>query len=90
MIGRVESPIDANRRTAIVDPARYDHSFPIGLAPQHLEARAAEGAKGGGIAGDDVILVKFDELMLLLRGRGTPICPESKTGAGFGRVHHEI
>jgi hypothetical protein len=34
MIGRVEPPIDPDRRAAIgLDPARYDDPFPIGLAP---------------------------------------------------------
>src|SRR5437868_13053262 len=84
MIGRVEPPIDPDRRATIdLDPARYGDRFPIRLAPQYLEACAAEGAEGGGIADDDIILVKFDELLPLHRGRGTPICPESKTGAGF-------
>ena len=88
MIGRVEPPIDPDRRRAIdLDPARYDDPFLIGLAPQHLEAFAAEGAEGGGIADDDIILVKSDELLPLRRRRFSPICPESKTGAGF---HVEI
>ena len=66
MIGRIEPPIDPDRRVAIdLDAARYDDAFPIGLAPQHPEACAAEGAEGGGIADDDVILVKFDELLPL-------------------------
>jgi hypothetical protein len=33
--------------------------------PSIFEACAAEGAEGGGIADDDVILVKFDELLPL-------------------------
>ena len=57
------------------------------MAPQHLEACAAEGSEGGGIAGDEIIFVKSDELLPLQRGRGTPIGPEGKTGAGF---HVEI
>lgn len=65
MIGRVEPPIDPDRCAAIdLDAARYD-PFPIGLAPQHPEACAAEGTEGGGIADDDVILVKSDELLSL-------------------------
>jgi hypothetical protein len=54
MIVRVEPPIDPNRRAAInLDPARYDDPFPIGLAPQHVEGCAVEGAEGGRIADDD-------------------------------------
>ena len=45
MIGWVEPPIDPDRRAAInLAPARYDDPFPIGLAPYHPEACAAEGA----------------------------------------------
>src|SRR5205085_4725174 len=41
----------------------------------------------GGIADDDVILVKFDVLLPLLRRRVLPMRPESGTGAG---LHIEI
>jgi hypothetical protein len=52
MIDRVEPPIDPDRCAAAIDldPARDDDRFPIGLAPQHLEACAAKGAQGGGLA----------------------------------------
>jgi hypothetical protein len=70
MVGRVELPIDSDRRRAVdLDPARYDELSLIGAAPQHLEAFAAEGAEVDGIADDDVILVKFDELLPLQRRR---------------------
>ena len=70
MVGRVELSIDADRRSAVdLDPARHDDPFLTGLAPQHLEAFTAESAEGGGIADDDVILVKSDELLPLLRRR---------------------
>ena len=51
IIGRVKPSIDPDRCAAIdLDVARYDGPFPIGPAPQRIEACAAEG---GGIADGD-------------------------------------
>src|ERR1700732_5431698 len=65
-VGRVELPVDPDWRSVVdLDPARYDDPSLIGMAPQHLAAFTAEGAKGGGIGDDDVISVKADEILPL-------------------------
>jgi hypothetical protein len=89
MVGRVELPIDRDRRTTVdpIHPARHDDPFLIGVAPQNREAFTAEMAEVGRIADDDVILVTSDELLPLLRRRVLPVRPESGTGAG---CHVEI
>ena len=65
MIDRVKPPIDPDRCAAIdLDVALYDGPFPIGLAPQRIEACAAEG--GGMADGDGRISGRHEPVLINL------------------------